>query len=117
MTIGWKLDRNQRAALLESHPPRYPNVIADHVTLAITGAEPPLAVTDARIVGHSDDGMGVEAMIVAIGDSTTRPDGKVWHITWSIADGRAARESNDVIAAQGWTEKCADPLILIPARW
>ena len=31
--IGWKLDRTQRADLLERFPPRYADTIADHVTL------------------------------------------------------------------------------------
>ena len=117
MTIGWKLDRNQRAALLDAYPPRYANVIADHVTLATVGAELPPPVADARMVGHSDDGSGVEAMVVAIDGSTKRPGGKVWHITWSLSDGRAARESNDVIAQLGWTANSAERLMLEPACW
>lgn len=117
MTIGWKLDRNQRAALLEAFPPRYANAVADHVTLATVGAELPAPVADARIVGHIDDHAGVEAMVVAIDGNTTRPDGKVWHITWSLSDGRAARESNDVIAQLGWSANSAERLILEPACW
>ena len=32
--IGWKLDRDQRRELLQQFPPRFDNVVADHVTLA-----------------------------------------------------------------------------------
>lgn len=32
--IGWKLDRRERAQLLVRFPPHWPDVIADHVTLA-----------------------------------------------------------------------------------
>ncbi len=32
--IGWKLDREQRKELLQQFPPRFRNVVADHVTLA-----------------------------------------------------------------------------------
>ncbi|MBA4355197.1 MAG: hypothetical protein C0409_10945 [Novosphingobium sp.] len=117
MTIGWKLDRNQRAALLKSHPPRYANVIADHVTLSVSGDELPSPINEACIVGHIDDGHGVQALVVSLNGSTARPDGKVWHITWSLADGRAARESNDVIAQLGWTAKTGDYLMLSPAHW
>jgi hypothetical protein len=117
MTIGWKLDRNQRAALLEAFPPHYPNIVADHVTLSVSGTEPPAPLDEARIIGHIDDGAGVEALIVAINGSTVRPDGKVWHITWSLAEGRAARESNDVIERMGWIEKGGEQLTLYPALW
>lgn len=121
MTVGWKLDRTQRELLLAALPPRYGKVVADHVTLSVSGTEPPRPVEDARIIGHVDDGAGVEACVVALEGSTTRPDGGTWHITWSLSDDRAARESNDVIAAMGWTEipalPSSLPLSLAPARW
>lgn len=117
VTIGWKLDREQRAALLDTYPPRYAHVIADHVTLSVSGTEPPAQAGDAVIVGRADDGAGVEALVVAINGSTARPDGKVWHITWSLAEGRMPRESNDIIAQLGWTKKSGEKLVLTPARW
>ena len=36
---GWKLPRDEREQLLRRFPPKYENVIADHVTLR-TGATP-----------------------------------------------------------------------------
>jgi hypothetical protein len=54
------------------------------------------------IVGRSDDGRGVEAMVVQIDGSTGRPDGGTYHITWSLGAGRRAVESNDVIKACRW---------------
>lgn len=103
--IGWKLDRAQRDGLLARFAPRYPNVVADHVTLKFgvqRHSAPPGAVI-ARIVGRADDGIGVEAMIVEIDGSTHRPDGGTYHITWSLAEGRKAKESNEVIRDRGWT--------------
>ncbi|MFM2370396.1 MAG: hypothetical protein RIS85_118 [Pseudomonadota bacterium] len=117
MTIGWKLTKQCREALLAAHPPKYPNVVADHVTLSVSGVQPPDPIIDARIVGRADDGLGVEAMIVALDGSTTRPDGKVWHITWSLDEGRVARESNDVIAEKGWLSLNGEMLSLFPAHW
>lgn len=117
MTIGWKLTRECLAALLADLPPTYPRVIADHVTLAVQGSETPLPVNTAVIIGRVDDGNGVEAMVVELNGSTARPDGKVWHVTWSLAEGRSARESNDVIAERGWTAIATRPLVLEPAVW
>jgi hypothetical protein len=117
---GWKLDRHQRRELLQQFPPRYPNVVADHVTLKTkASANAPLPDEDmGEIVGRADDGKGVEAMVVRIGGTTDRPDGSTYHITWSLADGRRAKESNDVIAAHGWTEiDLPMPVKLLPARF
>jgi hypothetical protein len=117
--IGWKLDADQRSELLQQFPPGYANVDADHVTLLRTSADAPLPdQAEAEIVGRADDGAGVEAMVVRLNGTTDRPDGSTYHITWSLADGRAAKESNDVIAACGWTPlDLPMPVILAPARW
>jgi hypothetical protein len=118
--IGWRLDAGERAALLARVPPHYANVVADRVTLR--GHQPPdAALPDAKrgeIVGHADDGVGVEALVVAIDGSTDRPDGSIGHVTWSLAPGREARESNDIIAARGWAPVSPPiPLALRPARF
>jgi hypothetical protein len=118
--IGWKLERAQRAELLERFAPKYPQAIADHVTLKGHAArDAPLPEEDSGlIVGRSDDGRGVEAMVVRIGGTTDRPGGGTYHITWSLAQGRDAHESNDVIAARGWEPiDPGVPVRLQPARF
>ena len=118
--IGWKLDREQRKELLQQFPPRYPKVDADHVTLqAGAGADSALPdETLGEIVGRADDGRGVEAMVVAIGGTTERPDGSVYHITWSLEPGRHAQEANDVLAARLWVAfDLPMPVRLRPERW
>jgi hypothetical protein len=118
--IGWKLDGGEREALLRRFPPRYRNVDADHVTLA-TETEPdsPLPQeNEGEIVGHSDDGRGLEAMAVRINGTTDRPDGSTYHITWSLEDGRDAVQSNDVLSAQGFVPFDEPvPITLRPNRW
>lgn len=116
--IGWTLSPEQRAELLLMFPPAYAEAVADHVTLRSRAAAD-AALPDERdceIVGRADDGQGVEAMVVRIGGTTDRPDGSTYHITWSLAEGRQARESNDVIAALGWTPLGLPvPVALTPA--
>ena len=112
---GWKLPRAMRAELLERFPPRYARPVADHVTFRLGKDGPPAPKADhGIIVGRADDGEGVEAMVVTIDGSTDRPDGSTWHITWSLGQGRKAKESNDVIARCGW-----EPLdeVEIPLEW
>lgn len=117
---GWKLQRDEREALLQQFPPKYADVIADHVTLR-TGATPqtPLPRTpEARIVGRADDGDSLECMVVELDGTTDRPDGSTYHITWSLGPGRKARESNEVLRDQGWKPLVAPvDVTLEPARF
>lgn len=118
--IGWKLDPHQRRELLQQFPPTYGQIVADHVTLAakVAGDAALPFETEGRIVGRSDDGKGVEALVVAIGGTTHRPDGSRYHITWSLSEGRRAVESNIVIRDCGWdTLELPMPVLLIPARF
>lgn len=116
--IGWTLDKGERAALLDQFPPLFANIVAHHVTLATDAADRPLPPdVRASIVGHADDGRGVQALVVTIDGTAERPDGSTFHITWSLGAGRRARESNDVIKERGWREfDHPVPITLTPAR-
>jgi hypothetical protein len=119
--IGWKLDRDQRELLLQQFPPRYSDVIADHVTLKanIERDELPQSVA-AAIVGHADDGDSLECLVVTINGTTDRPDGSTFHITWSLdkSKGREARESNDLLKENGWSRLETNiPIDIEPSRW
>jgi hypothetical protein len=102
--VGWLVDPQDRARLLERFAAKYPQVVAHHVTLKVgdRGMRLPTE-TSGEIVGEADDGQGVQALVVRIGGTTDRPDGSTFHITWSLGPGRQAKESNDVIAKHGWT--------------
>ena len=119
--IGWKLDRTMRDELLEKFPPRYADADADHVTLQIRAWRQPLPPeVDATIVGRADDGDSLEAMVVRIDGCIDRPDGSVFHITWSLdrSMGRMARESYDLLKERGWHRlKHPIPISLDPARF
>lgn len=122
VVLGWKVDPEQRKELLQQFPPRFRDVVADHVTLrskaSRNAALPP--ETLCEIVGRIDDGEGVEAMVVSLGGTTDRPDGSTYHITWSLdkSKGRRAKESNDVIARLGWEPlELPMPVRLVPARF
>ncbi|QCB55762.1 hypothetical protein E5675_15860 [Sphingopyxis sp. PAMC25046] len=117
---GWQLPEADRQALLMRFPPRYEKVVADHVTLRYgtdSGTELP-AEHAGVVIGEADDGAGVQALVVAIGGRSERGDGSHFHLTWSLAERRKAKESNDVIADHGWEP--VDPpvaVMLEPARW
>ena len=103
--IGWLVEAAQRPRLLDRFRPIYGKTIAHHVTLQsnVPDDAPLPPATTARIVGEADDGKGEQALVVELNGTTDRPDGSTYHITWSLAEGREARESNDVIRDHGWT--------------
>jgi hypothetical protein len=117
--IGWLVDEPQRPALLDRFSPIYQRVIAHHVTLrsGVPESEPLAPDVTAVIVGEADDGKGVQALVVEIDGTTDRPDGSTYHITWSLADGRDAKESNNVIRDHGWTPRERVPVKLTPGRF
>jgi hypothetical protein len=117
---GWKLPHDERELLLQRFPPKYENVIADHVTLRTRATpETPLPrKPEARIVGYADDGKSLECLVVELDGTTDRPDGSTYHITWSLGPTRKARESNDVLRDCGWDAIDAPiPVELEPARF
>lgn len=117
--LGWRIARGDRARLLERFVPRYSDTVADHVTFGRADEAPPMPEHGhATIVGRADDGHGVEALVVALGEGTDRWDGSTWHITWSLGEGREAVESNDVIAKLGWQTIADGPEVrLESAKW
>jgi hypothetical protein len=118
---GWKLPEVERELLLRRFPPKYENVVADHVTLRV-GATPdtplPEKPASSNVVGRADDGESLECLVVEMDGTTERPDGSTYHITWSLGPDRRARESNDVLRDQGWDYLEAPiPVELEPARF
>jgi hypothetical protein len=73
----------------------------------------------AEVIGYADDGQGREALIVAIDGRPARPDGSLFHITWSLdrARGRRPLESHAVLTRSPWRPLAAPIAIdLVPAR-
>ena len=118
---GWKLPEVERELLLRRFPPKYENVVADHVTLRVGAtADTPLPAKpeSSKVVGRADDGKSLECLVAELDGTTDRPDGSTYHITWSLGPGRRARESNDLLRDQGWEHiEAPIPVELEPARF
>jgi hypothetical protein len=97
---GWMLPDEERARVLAMFPPRFANVKASHVTLSLDDATIPRDA-EVEVVGYACD-EGVEALVVTVNGETRRPDGSTYHLTLSVAEGRASKESNDVIVKNGY---------------
>lgn len=119
--IGWALPEAERERLLHLFPAAYPDVIAHHITLVhgVPLDAPIPTVTAGKIVGVADDGERVQALVVAIVGQTQRPDGKTYHITWSIDRAKGAKpvHSNAVISEHGFSPCPPIPIRLIPSRF
>ena len=93
---GWALPIAEKERLLALCPPVYERVIAHHVTLNfnvdVSDDLPPMPES-AFVLGIADDGAGVQTLVVEIDGTSKRPDGGVYHITWSLAVGRQPHES------------------------
>lgn len=115
MYAGWALPEWERKWLLELFRPAYPVVIAHHVTLAfgVKKTFPLPQETLGEIVGIADDGHAVQALVVSIGGTTQRPDGRTYHITWSLGPGAKPVDSNRVIE-QGWNRTAPLTVMLVP---
>jgi hypothetical protein len=119
--VGWALPGAERARLLALFPPAYPDLVADHVTLAhgVGRGHPLPAARRARVVGAVDDGAGLQALVVEIDGATRRPDGSTYHLTWSLdrARGRRSVQSNDAIRNLGWRPVPPVEIEIVPRRF
>lgn len=99
------LTAESRAALQRVFPPKYPMQIGHHVThrfgVPRTANVPYGEQTTGwfEVIGYAEDD-GIEALVVKVAGREFRPDGKRYHVTWSLdpAKGRKPVDSNRVIA-------------------
>lgn len=96
---SYKLTEKSRDELLEMFPAVHPDVICDHVTFRFPDSGYPSPCKTAKLVGYACDD-SVEAFVVEINGSTKRPDGKIFHLTYSIDREKGAKpvDSNKLIA-------------------
>jgi hypothetical protein len=119
---GWLLPDQARHKLLAMFPPLFPEVVAHHITYEFPAK--PMSIlpsaTEAQVFGYATDGVSLECLVVAIEGTTERPDGKTYHITWSLDREKGGRpfKSNLVLARQGF-ERVYPPITIpiIPQRF
>lgn len=86
MYSGYLLDLTSRILLLRQFPPKFPDVIAHHITemFGVSKGYPlPPFVHEAYVVGYQAE-IGLEVLVVAINGSVYRIDRRKYHITWSL---------------------------------
>jgi len=101
------LSNKSRSEILNRFPPKFPDVIAHHITENPGVAKEHYYTpnpADIKVVGYACDD-SLEAIVVEVNGDTKRPKGGTYHITLSLdrSQGRQPRHSNDVIKNNGWT--------------
>lgn len=102
---AYVLTEESRAKLTALFPPKFPKHIGHHIThrFGVPRREnvPYGEQTTGwfEVYGYAEDD-GIEALVVKVGGKEFRPDGKRYHITWSLdpSKGRKPNDSNGVIA-------------------
>lgn len=107
--------------LLEKIPPRFPKIIAHHVTHqfpAKAGQLPPDIVQALITHDYWDEDLGIQALAVEIDGNSTRPDGKKYHITWSLDPAKGAKPvtSNRILNDTPITTQIAPIIPAIPVK-
>lgn len=86
MYTSYQLTPKTRKYLLDRFPPKHTKVVAHHITHKFgvhSDTKPPLHA-DIKVVGYHNNPEGLEALVVSVDGSVDRPDGSVYHITWSL---------------------------------
>ena len=68
-------------------------------------AKAPASGQNIRVIGYALDNTGVESLVVSVDGQTQRSDGKYYHLTRSLAEGRRANESMSVVEKAMAVEK------------
>ena len=109
---AFELDASSRAKLAKLFPPKFPEFIGHHITykFGVSSDEPLPDVSEIQVVGYGCNPKGIEALVVEVNGTTERPDGGVYHCTWSLdrEAGFKPVKSNDLLA--GGYERLATPI-------
>ncbi len=101
MYTAYVLTDESREALQEKFPPKYSEFIGHHVTVDF-GLPSDAALPEeahVRVLGMKDSTDGLEALVVTVNGESKRPDGNLYHITWSLdREKYKPHDSNNVIA-------------------
>lgn len=104
---AFELDQKSRSELAAVFPPKFSEFIGHHITyrMGVPETEPLPEASSFKVVGYAIDEDGLECLVVEVDGTTKRPDGRTYHITWSLdrSAGFKPVSSNDVIARNGYT--------------
>ena len=106
-----------RDKLAERFPPKFPELIGHHVTFRF-GVRPDPDISygahvPVMLIGYSCNDDGLEAFTVSVNGSTHRPDGKIFHLTWSLDRSKGFKPVDSGALVQGKSHPIDPPIQLI----
>jgi hypothetical protein len=117
---GYFLSAKSREDVLRHFPPKFPRIIAEHVT-HIHGVDethplPPAAKIEIYGYACID---GIEALAVTVDGQKMKPDGRPYHITLSLDPARHSPvDSNNIVREKlGWQDVAVDITIETEPRY
>lgn len=109
---AFELSSDSRSKLAQAFPPKFPEWIGHHITvkMGVSSDQPLPEASTFRVVGYACNDAGIECLVVEVGGTTVRPDGRTYHCTWSLdrEAGFKPVKSNDLL--QGGWEKIPNPI-------
>lgn len=104
--MAHNLTEEAKEKLLSIFPPKFPIVVAHHVTLDFNvpaSSEIP-EKAEIKVIGYSSN-KNIECVVVEVNGNSKRPsDGKLFHITLSHTKDAKPVQSNDLLIEQGFDE-------------
>ena len=117
MYTAYVLSEESHDLLMKKFPPKYEKVIAHHITVKFgvpEGTEPP-PEADIKVIGYTDSGDGIEALVVAVNGEGFKDDAWRYHITWSLnPDKYKPVDSNELIGYSNFRLRLPIPIETSP---
>ena len=86
-----------------------------HITHEFPSDKKPPTPKEVKVVGRVEED-GIEALVVMIDGNKFRPDGKIYHITWSLDPARFSPvDSNKLLKKHRYTIVMHIPITVIPS--
>jgi len=111
MYTAYVIDEESRKRLVEQFPMKYETHVGHHITIMTPATDESILPNDdntiINVVGIRDSGDGLEVLVVSVNGTINRPDGGMYHITWSLdIDKYSPKDSNELLASYGRYVMC-----------
>ena len=103
MYTGWAIDEKSVNALKQKFAPAHPDFLGHHITYQFGNSATVPAAAEIKVIGHCLTDK-VQCLVVEVNGSVVRPDGAIYHLTWSIDRSKGAKpvDSNKAIMEYGF---------------
>lgn len=115
MYTAYVITDESQKKLEEKFPPKYSKFIGHHVTVDFGVSKDAVIPEEAnlKILGRRDSADGIEALVLSVNGETQRPDGGIYHITWSLEpDKYSPKDSNALLKEAYFKYKMALSILI-----